>query len=306
MRTARRAQIIEAAIDTIAAEGLAATSFAKIARTAGLSSTGLISYHFASKRELMDEVARAVHEELAGFTEERMREADGPAARLRAFVAANVEFAGERHARLRAAQEIGGPDTPGRPGRAAPRGPALRRVPLLRRRPHGDGDPRGPRRRAPAGSPPTPAWTSAPTPTSSARSSSSPRAPERRRLAASVVHRLGLCADDDRQVTTGRDAGDGSAQRPRGAGHGAGTDGARPADPGDGAADARPHRRACRVTRGRVRVRRDPRRRVRQAAHARRDATTWPASPTGSRSRSARGRAWTARCWRDGSSASTT
>jgi AcrR family transcriptional regulator len=112
MRTARRAQIIEAAIDTIAAEGLAGTSFAKIARTAGLSSTGLISYHFASKHELMDEVARAVHEELAGFTEERMREAEGPAARLRAFVTATVEFAGERHTRLRAAQEIGGPDTP--------------------------------------------------------------------------------------------------------------------------------------------------------------------------------------------------
>ncbi len=109
MRTARRSQIVEAAIDTIAAEGLAGTSFAKIARTAGLSSTGLISYHFAGKRELMDEVVRVVTGELAGFVERRMDEADGPAARLAAFVAANVEFAGKHHTRLRAAREVGRP-----------------------------------------------------------------------------------------------------------------------------------------------------------------------------------------------------
>jgi AcrR family transcriptional regulator len=112
MRTARRSQIVEAAIDTIAAEGLAGTSFAKIARTAGLSSTGLISYHFAGKQELMDEVVRVVTEELALFVDRRMNEADGPAARLRAFVVANVEFAGKHHTRLRAAREIGRPARP--------------------------------------------------------------------------------------------------------------------------------------------------------------------------------------------------
>jgi AcrR family transcriptional regulator len=112
MRTARRAQIVEAAIDTIAAEGLAGTSFAKIARTAGLSSTGLISYHFASKRELMDEVARVVSEELAEVVGRRMHAADGPAAGLRAFIAATVEYAGTHHTRLRAAREIGHPEPP--------------------------------------------------------------------------------------------------------------------------------------------------------------------------------------------------
>ena len=106
MPTARRAQIVEAAIDTIATEGLAATSFAKIARTAGLSSTGLISYHFASKRELMDEVVRAVTGELADAVADRMRAADGAAERLRAYLTATIEFAGEHHRRLRAAREI--------------------------------------------------------------------------------------------------------------------------------------------------------------------------------------------------------
>jgi len=104
----RRSQIVEAAIDTLAVEGLAGTSFAKIARTAGLSSTGLISYHFAGKRELMDEVARVVTEELTDFVDRRMREAEGATAQLRAFIVANVEFAAKHHARLRAARAVGG------------------------------------------------------------------------------------------------------------------------------------------------------------------------------------------------------
>jgi AcrR family transcriptional regulator len=111
MRTARRSQIVEAAIDTIAVEGLAATSFAKIARTAGLSSTGLISYHFANKSELMAEVARVVAEEVAAHVESRVREADGPAEQLRAYIAANVEYAAKHHARLRSARAIGTAET---------------------------------------------------------------------------------------------------------------------------------------------------------------------------------------------------
>jgi AcrR family transcriptional regulator len=109
MRTARRTQIVEAAIDTIAAQGLAGTSFARIARTAGLSSTGLISYHFAGKRELMDEVVRVVTTELADAVAERTRAADGPAEQLRAYLAATIEFAGKHRVRLRAAREIAGP-----------------------------------------------------------------------------------------------------------------------------------------------------------------------------------------------------
>lgn len=111
MRTGRRAQIVEAAIDTIATEGLAGTSFARIARTAGLSSTGLISYHFAGKRELMDEVVRVVTGELADAVAVQMRDADGPAERLRAHLTAAIGYAGKHHVRLRAAREIAGPGT---------------------------------------------------------------------------------------------------------------------------------------------------------------------------------------------------
>lgn len=106
MSTNRRAQIVDAAIDTIAAEGYARASFARIARTAELSSTGLISYHFAGKRELMAEVVRVVLGEFAEFVAERMRAESGPAAELRAFIAANVEFAGKHRTRLLAALDV--------------------------------------------------------------------------------------------------------------------------------------------------------------------------------------------------------
>jgi TetR/AcrR family fatty acid metabolism transcriptional regulator len=48
METARRAQIMAAAIDTIAEAGFAGASFAPIAGKLGIS-RGLISYHFAGK-----------------------------------------------------------------------------------------------------------------------------------------------------------------------------------------------------------------------------------------------------------------
>ena len=50
---ARRRQIVDAAIATVAGEGFGAASLAAIARTAGVSK-GVISYHFAGKEELME------------------------------------------------------------------------------------------------------------------------------------------------------------------------------------------------------------------------------------------------------------
>ncbi|MFC9896928.1 TetR/AcrR family transcriptional regulator [Nocardia sp. NPDC127579] len=88
---ARRAQIVRAAIDTIAESGYTRASFSAIATAAGLSSTGLISYHFATKQNLMAEVLATI---LADFTEfVTARATQGtPATRLAAFLAANCDF----------------------------------------------------------------------------------------------------------------------------------------------------------------------------------------------------------------------
>jgi AcrR family transcriptional regulator len=51
--SARRAQIVTAAIEVIAEVGYAKASFSRIAKQAALSSTGMISYHFAGKDDLL-------------------------------------------------------------------------------------------------------------------------------------------------------------------------------------------------------------------------------------------------------------
>lgn len=58
---ARRKQIVAAAIETIAELGYARASFAQIARRAGLSSPGLISYHFANKDDLIGQVVAEIY-----------------------------------------------------------------------------------------------------------------------------------------------------------------------------------------------------------------------------------------------------
>src|SRR5215475_8406714 len=68
---ARRAQIIAATIDLLAAEGITGASFGRIVKAANLSSTRLISYHFASKEALLQAVFGAVVAEAAA----RMRPA---------------------------------------------------------------------------------------------------------------------------------------------------------------------------------------------------------------------------------------
>ncbi|KJK59347.1 TetR/AcrR family transcriptional regulator [Saccharothrix sp. ST-888] len=90
--SARRTQIVQAAIEVIADVGYAKTSFAKIAKQAGLSSTGMISYHFKGKDDLMHEVVVEVMRVAEVYIVPRMAEADGYRGRLRAYIEANVEL----------------------------------------------------------------------------------------------------------------------------------------------------------------------------------------------------------------------
>ena len=103
---ARRAQIVSAAITTIAELGYPNASFAQIAKRAGLSSTGLISYHFASKDELIGEVVAAVLADLGAFMADRMPAAGGAAAALRAYIEGNIAFIGTHREPMKALTEI--------------------------------------------------------------------------------------------------------------------------------------------------------------------------------------------------------
>lgn len=92
IETARRAQIVQAAIDTIADLGYANASYAQIAKRAGLSSTGLISYHFHSKDDLIEQVVAEVVAAGQAYQTPRVDAADGAREKLRAYIESNIEF----------------------------------------------------------------------------------------------------------------------------------------------------------------------------------------------------------------------
>jgi len=104
--TARRAQIVAAAIETIAEVGYANATFARIAKRAGLSSTGLISYHFAGKDELIQELVNEVIGAISQFMAERMRPTASASEALRTYIEANVEFIGAHRTQMKALFDI--------------------------------------------------------------------------------------------------------------------------------------------------------------------------------------------------------
>lgn len=102
IEVARRSQIVQATIATIAGVGFRQASYTQIAKRAGLSSTGLISYHFASKAELIDEVVAAGQ----AFMVPRIEAAAPGRARLRAYITSNLEFMALHPEHVRAVAEI--------------------------------------------------------------------------------------------------------------------------------------------------------------------------------------------------------
>ncbi|WP_043263110.1 TetR/AcrR family transcriptional regulator [Streptomyces sp. CT34] len=101
----RRAQIIEAAIDVIAARGFAKASMAQIAERAGVSK-GVISYHFAGKNELIERTAEQVHEGLEAFVASRLAGQTGTADWLRVYAGSVAEYMSGHRIQLAALGEI--------------------------------------------------------------------------------------------------------------------------------------------------------------------------------------------------------
>jgi AcrR family transcriptional regulator len=104
--TARRAQIVEAAIETIADLGYASASFAQIAKRAGLSSTGLISYHFAGRDELIDQVGQQIIAAITAFMTERMAGVTSATDALHRYIDGNIAFIESHRTEMKALLEI--------------------------------------------------------------------------------------------------------------------------------------------------------------------------------------------------------
>lgn len=88
---ARRSQIIECAIEVLATEGYARASLSRIARKAGIS-TGVISYHFGSKAQLLEAVLNEVARMATELMVPRILAQPTAAEGLRAYLESNLEF----------------------------------------------------------------------------------------------------------------------------------------------------------------------------------------------------------------------
>jgi AcrR family transcriptional regulator len=102
IENARRAQIVRAAIETIGELGYHATSFAQIAKRAGLSSTGMISYHFRGKDDLMHAVMTEVTGAAAAYMVPRLEAASDHRAMLHAYIESNLDFVRDHPADVKA------------------------------------------------------------------------------------------------------------------------------------------------------------------------------------------------------------
>lgn len=99
---ARRAQIIDATIATIAEQGYSRASFARIAERVGLSSTRLISYHFAGKQELIEQVAGKIIADIGSFVARRLQPETTASGALRGYLEANIQYIAEHRTEMKA------------------------------------------------------------------------------------------------------------------------------------------------------------------------------------------------------------
>lgn len=102
----RRSQIVAAAVETIAELGYAKASFTQIAKRAGLSSTGLISYYFAGKKELVEQVVAVLYQQIGEFMAARLNDQPSARAALRAYIDGNIEFAATHRTQMTALLDI--------------------------------------------------------------------------------------------------------------------------------------------------------------------------------------------------------
>jgi AcrR family transcriptional regulator len=91
IEAARRAQIIENTIETLAELGYAQTSLARIAKKVGIAKS-VISYYFAGKDALMWAVIVHIYTHIGQFMWSRMEKHSSPRDMLKAYIESNLAY----------------------------------------------------------------------------------------------------------------------------------------------------------------------------------------------------------------------
>jgi TetR/AcrR family transcriptional regulator, fatty acid metabolism regulator protein len=105
IEAARRAQLIDAAIDTLVELGYARTTMAEIARRANISKS-VISYYFESKEALLEQVVESVYRAGAETVAARVLPVSSALEALRLWIRTDVEFIAGHPREVRAVAEI--------------------------------------------------------------------------------------------------------------------------------------------------------------------------------------------------------
>jgi len=105
IEAARRTQIIECAIETIATLGYAQASLAQIARRAGISKS-VITYYFGSKEELIEQVVEGMYTAATSFMRPQIAAERTAAARLQSYLRSNVAYIAAHRLQMMAIIEI--------------------------------------------------------------------------------------------------------------------------------------------------------------------------------------------------------
>lgn len=105
IEAARRAQIIECAIKTIATLGYTQASLAQIAKEAGISK-GVISYHFMDKETLLEQVVTAIYAAGADFMTPKIIAQPTATQMLQTYIQTNLEYIGSHRLEMIAVAEI--------------------------------------------------------------------------------------------------------------------------------------------------------------------------------------------------------
>lgn len=103
---ARRSQIVECAIETIAEVGYAQASLGQIAKRAKISK-GVITYHFANKEELLEQVTIEYYLAWQSYIAPRIEAQKSPKERLRVYIESNLTFVAEHRKHVFAVIEMG-------------------------------------------------------------------------------------------------------------------------------------------------------------------------------------------------------
>ena len=102
---ARRAQLIECAIDAIAELGFGQASVAQIASRAGVSKS-VITYYFSSKEELIRQVLTRIYTDAAGYIAPRVGAETTVRLRLQAYIRTHIEHISAHLKEMVAVMEI--------------------------------------------------------------------------------------------------------------------------------------------------------------------------------------------------------